>query len=314
MVAKGLKDYANEKGLKVSDGVVYGVIGGYMVTLKEGYGIKEISVSGAFTDESARKVTEFFQTQGAKKEYRVANFNVLRESIVFEITDTIGTMKVIKAFLEFLPNFLRENGVLGDGFCTACGNPIEATDSSRVVLINGMVHRVHDGCSGSLMERANVEQARHETEEKNLGKGILGAVLGALLGGVVWAVAYYIGYFFAIIGALIGFLAVKGYEKLGGKVCKAKMPIILIATLLGAVFGQVAGDVAYIMIEWQYSLIDSIFAFFYLFQDPENAEFVSGFCADLALGSLFAILGAIGVLKRTSKENKEAALTTKILE
>ena len=41
MVAKGLKDYANEKGLKVSNGIAYGVIGGYMVTLKEGYGIKD---------------------------------------------------------------------------------------------------------------------------------------------------------------------------------------------------------------------------------------------------------------------------------
>ena len=314
MVAKGLKDYANEKGLKVSNGIAYGVIGGYMVTLKEGYGIKEISVSGAFTDEAVRKVAEFFQTQGAKKEYRVASFNILREGVVFEITDTVGTMKKIKEFLEFLPNFLRQNGVLADGFCTACGNPIEATDSSRVVLINGMAHRVHEGCSGALMERADIEQARHETEEKNLGKGILGAVLGALLGGLVWAVAYYIGYFFAIIGALIGFLAVKGYEKLGGRVCKAKMPIILVATLLGAVFGQVAGDVAYIMVEWQYSLLDSILVFIYAFSDPENAEFVSGFCADLALGSLFAILGAIGVLKKTSKENKEAALSTKVLE
>lgn len=314
MVGKGLKDYASEKGLKVSDGVAYGVIGGYMVTLKEGYNIKEIFVSGAFTDECARKVTEFLQSQDAKKEYRVANFNVLREGVVIEILDTVGTMKKIKEFLDFLPNFLRENGVLADGFCTACGNQIGPTDVSKIVLINGMVHRVHEGCAGSLMERANVEQARHETEEKNLGKGILGAVLGALLGGVVWAVAYYIGYFFAIIGALIGFLAVKGYEKLGGKVCKAKMPIILITTLLGAVFGQVAGDVAYIMIECQYSLIDSIFAFIYLFQDPENAEFVSGFCVDLAMGSLFAILGAIGVLKKTSKENKEAALTTKVLE
>lgn len=314
MVAKGLKDYANEKGLKVSNGIAYGVIGGYMVTLKEGYGIKEISASGAFTDEAVRKVAEFFQTQGAKKEYRIANFNILREGIVFEITDTVGTMKKIKEFLEFLPNFLRQNGVLGDGFCTACGNPIEVTDVSKIVLINGTAHRVHEGCSGALMERANVEQARHETEEKNLGKGILGAVLGALLGGLVWAVAYYIGYFFAVIGALIGFLAVKGYEKLGGKVCKAKMPIILVATLLGAVFGQFVGDVATIMVAWECSLLEAVLSFFYLFQDPEYAEFVSGFCVDLALGSVFAILGAIGVLKKASKENKDAALTTTILE
>ncbi|MBO7179466.1 MAG: hypothetical protein J6V78_03910 [Clostridia bacterium] len=314
MVAKGLKDYANEKGLKVSNGVAYGVIGGYMVTLKEGYGIKNISFSGAITDECAAKIAAFLQSKEANKEYRVAQFNIMREGISIDIADTVGTMKKIRAFLDFFPNFLRENGILADGFCTACGNTIEGTDESRIVLINGIAHRIHAGCSGAVMERADVEQARHETEEKNLCKGILGAVLGALLGGVVWAIAYYIGYFFAIIGALIGFLAVKGYEKFGGKVCKAKMPVILIATLLGAVFGQVAGDVAYIMIEWQCPLVDSFYVFLYLFSAPEGAEFVSSFCIDLAMGAFFAILGAIGVLKKASKENKEAVLRTTVLE
>ena len=90
--------------------------------------------------------------------------------------------------------------------------------------------------------------------------------------------------------------------------------VVYIKSPVGAVFGQVAGDVAYIMVAWECSLVDAIFSFFYLFQDPEYADFVSGFCADLALGSLFAILGAIGVLKKASKENKDAALTTKILE
>jgi hypothetical protein len=151
MVAKGLKDYAKENGLKVSEGVVYGVVGGYMVTLKEGYGIKEVSVSGAITDESAKRITEFLQSKDASKNYRVANFKVMREGIVLEIDDTVGTMKKIKALLDFLPNFLRENGVLADGFCTACGNAIEATDASRVVLVNGMAHRVHEGCSAGLM-------------------------------------------------------------------------------------------------------------------------------------------------------------------
>ena len=61
-------------------------------------------------------------------------------------------------------------------------------------------------------------------------------------------------------------------------------------------------------------MLEAVRSFFYLFQDPEYAEFVSGFCVDLVLGSVFAILGAIGVLKKASKENKDAALTTTILE
>ena len=35
MVAKGLKDYAKENGLKVSEGVAYGVVGGYHFLTQE---------------------------------------------------------------------------------------------------------------------------------------------------------------------------------------------------------------------------------------------------------------------------------------
>lgn len=310
MVAKGLKDYAAEKGLKVAEGVAYGVINGYMVTLKEGYGIKEVSVSCAVTDETARKITEYLQSKDAVKLYRVQNFKVMREGIVLEISDTVGTMKKIKALLEFLPNFLRTNGALADGFCTACGNAIEPGQPSRIVLINGMAHRVHEGCASGLMERANVEQVRHEVEDKNLGKGILGAVLGALLGSIVWAVVYYIGYLSAIAGFAIGALAVKGYEKMGGKPCKEKMPVVLVLTILGVAFGQY---ISYVFMGFMegFGVYGSLVYQFYLFSD---SEFASAYIFDIVLGIFFAILGVVGILKKAAKENKEAVLRTTILE
>ncbi len=312
MVGKGLKDYASKMGLKVSNGVVYGVIGGYMVTLKEGYNTKEISVSGIINEESARVITEFLSTPGAKKEYRIANFNVLREGIVFEIADSIGTMKKIEAFLVFLPNFLRANGVMGDGFCTACGNVIDPTTSqSRVVLVNGAAHRLHENCTGALMQRANFEQVNHEMTEKNLEKGVLGAALGALLGSIVWAIVYYIGWIAGIVGALIGTLAVKGYEKMGGKVCKAKMTVVLVATILGVIFGQFMGCVISCVIDGGADIITAILYCFSLFGD---GEFIGAFIADLVIGIIFAILGILGLLKKTSKENQSATLNTIVLE
>ena len=289
MVGKGLNDYAKKMGLRVSDGVVYGVIGGYMVTLKEGYNIKEVSVSGIISEESARVITEFLSTPGAKKEYRIANFNVLREGIVFEIADSIGTMKKIEAFLVFLPNFLRANGVVGDGVCTACGCVIDPTTTpSRIVLVNGTAHRLHENCTGALMQRSGFEQMNHEMTEKNLGKGVLGAALGALLGGIVWAIVYYIGWIAGIIGALIGTLAVKGYEKMGGKVCKAKMTVVLVATIIGVIFGQFMGCVFTLVIDEGVDIISSIIYCFALFGD---GEFAGAFLADLVIGIIFAILG-----------------------
>lgn len=85
------------------------------------------------------------------------------------------------------------------------------------------------------MQRCEIEQDIYKNEEKQLGKGIIGAILGSMVGSIVWAVAYYMGWFFAVIGMLIGIGAKKGYELLGGKKCKAKVVVILIATVFGAI-------------------------------------------------------------------------------
>ncbi len=314
MVQKFIKNIANENAMKISKNVAYGNVGGYMATLKGGYETSTISFSGAFTDESANKISAVLSDKEFIKEHHVMKFRVLRESVTAEFQNTFNTEKKMKGFIKAFPEVLKENGVIGDGFCTACGNTIEAGQESNVVLINGVAHRVHAGCRNSLNERADVEQAKHETEEKNLGKGILGAFLGSILGGVVWAIVYYIGYFAAIVGALIGFLATKGYEKLGGKVCKAKVAIILIATVFGAVFGQVLGDFAAIYVTYAsegYALLDVPFIYMYYLED---SEFLRATIADLIIGIIFALGGAYGALRKASKENKEAALRTEVLE
>ncbi|MBQ4104402.1 MAG: hypothetical protein IJC90_08065 [Clostridia bacterium] len=314
MVQKFIKNIANENAMKISKNVAYGNVGGYMATLKGGYETSTISFSGAFTDESANKISAVLSDKEFIKEHHVMKFRVLRESVTAEFQNTFNTEKKMKGFIKAFPEVLKENGVIGDGFCTACGNTIESEADSNIVLINGIAHRVHKGCTSSLNERADIEQAKHETEEKNLGKGILGAFLGSILGGVAWAIVYYIGYFASIVGLLIGFLATKGYEKLGGKVCKAKMPIILIATVFGAIFGQVVGDIAaiYVMMAPEgYYLMDIPYLYMYALGD---SEFMTTVLGNLAIGIIFALGGAIGILRKTSKENKDAALRTEVLE
>ncbi len=311
---KFIKNIANENAMKISKNVAYGNVGGYMATLKGGYETSTISFSGAFTDECANKISAVLSDKEFIKEHHVMKFRVLRESVTAEFQNTFNTEKKMKGFIKAFPEVLKENGVIGDGFCTACGNTIESEADSNIVLINGIAHRVHKGCTSSLNERADIEQAKHETEEKNLGKGILGAFLGSIFGGVAWAIVYYIGYFASIVGLLIGFLATKGYEKLGGKVCKAKMPIILIATVFGAIFGQVVGDIAaiYVMMAPEgYYLMDIPYLYMYALGD---SEFMTTVLGNLAIGIIFALGGAIGILRKTSKENKDAALRTEVLE
>lgn len=315
MVGSAIKKFANEVGLKLGGGVAYGVWGGYMLTLVDGMDIKKASFSCAVTDDVAQKLNASLNEKSFKKQYRISHAEVRRESVTIVFVDTVGTMKKVKACLEVLPSILMQCGAIGDGFCTACGNNIDAGAPQNIVLINGVAHRIHSECAASVNERSELEQVVHKTEDKNLARGVIGALAGALLGGVVWGVAYYFNWFIAVIGVLIAFLAKKGYELLGGKVCKAKTVVIMIATAIGAIFGQVMGDFAVIAMEIQgteYLISDIPFLYIYILSD--NPEALSGTLINLVMGLLFAFLGAYLILKKTLQENTDATLSSAILE
>ena len=315
MVGPGLKKYAEEKGLKVSNGVAYGVIGGYMATLVDGADIKRASFSCAVTDEVAGRLKFTLDEKSFKKQYRIINVEILRESVTVVFGDTVGTMKKIAACMEVLPRKLKECGAIGDGFCTACGNNIEVTDAQNIVLINGIAHRIHTSCAGDVGQRAEFEQDAYKNEDKKLGRGISGALLGAAVGGIVWAIAYYLGWFFALIGVLIAFLAKKGYELLGGKVCKAKTVIVLLSTVFGAVFGQLLGDfvsIAMSIVGTEYTIIDVPYLYIYIL--TEQPDVLSSTLVNLGMGLLFALLGGYGILRKTHSEDKNATIKSTILE
>lgn len=315
MVGPGLKKYAQEKGLKVSNGVAYGVINGYMVTLVDGPDIKKVSFSCAVTDDAAGRLRFALDEKSFKKQYRITNVEVLRECVTLVFGDTIGTMKKLSACMEVLPQKLKECGAIGDGFCTACGNNIEITEAQNIVLINGVAHRIHANCAGGVCQCAEIENDIYKNEEKKLGRGILGALLGAAIGGIVWAIAYYLGWFFALIGVLIAFLAKKGYELLGGKVCKAKTVVVLLSTVFGAVFGQVLGDFASIAMGiagTEYTIIDVPFLYAYIL--TEQPDVLQSTLVNLGMGLLFALLGGYGILRKTHSEDKNATIKSTVLE
>ena len=58
-------------------------------------------------------------------------------------------------------------------------------------------------------------------------------------------------------------------------------------------------------------VLQVVISIIYIFEDP---EFTTAFVGDLIMGVVFALLGVFGILRKTSKENKEAALRTTVLE
>lgn len=316
MVGKGLKDLCGEYPLKSSNGVVWGVIGDYMCTFFEGAGYKTLAVSGFVGDDAANKLNALDKKQ-LLNAYRINDISILRESVTFVFGDTVGTMKCIKAFLGEMPSMLSSAGVLGDGVCTACGRPLENAGDTKVLLINGVAHRVHNACADSLALRSQSEKAVYKEEDKKLGLGILGAVLGGIVGAIPWAVAYYFNWFFAAIGVLIGFCAKKGYELLGGKVCRAKTVVICIVTVLSACVGQFAGEgmaLASLIKSGEVALSygDIPQAIIYLLIN--DADYLSAVVKNLCLGVVFALVGVFCILRASNKEHKDATLGVIVLE
>lgn len=317
MVGKGLKDLCKEYPLKSSNGVVYGVISGYMCTFSEGAGFKTLAVSGFISDEAASRLNSSLDRKQLLKQYRINDISVIREGITFVFTDTVGTLKLIKAFLGEMPVMLSSVGVLGDGVCTSCGQPISDLSDTNVLLIDGVAHRVHKSCSEGLLLRSQSEQAVYKEEDKKLGLGILGAALGGIVGAIPWAVAYYFNWFFAVIGVLIGFCAKKGYEILGGKVCKAKTVVICVVTVLSACLGQFLGEAMTLASlikegELAISYADIPYSIIYLLSN--NSEYLSIVVKNLGLGIMFALLGVWGILRASQKEHKDATLNAIVLE
>jgi len=315
MLSKKLKQIATEIGFKIADNIAYGVKDGYMITLSEADDMRYISISGAITDEAAARLEEKVKNRQFAKTYGSNFYELERESLTINYPKSLFIPKGFNKLLTDITVIARECGVIGDGFCTACGNYINAGDEHNIALINGVVHRIHSSCAGAVNERSVIENDIYKNEKKNLASGTVGAILGAMVGGILWAVAYYFGWFIALIGAAIGFCSKKGYELLGGKSCKAKMVILVIATVFGAAFGQVLGDFVSLAVsgaEYGYTLLDVPALYLYIL--GEDPEVLSATLSNFAQGTLFAILGVIIIVQKTNREHKKATLKSTILE
>lgn len=307
MISTGLKKIAAENGMKVSCGVAYGRLFNYAATMFEGSGYKAIIISTRFTD-ALKKQELMNELEGINlsKEYRVQSLKFNFDNIEIVFLDNPGTLKKLKAFIEFFMPLLPQYGATTANICTHCGMEM-LQDNWK--LINGVACNVHQSCA----ERINADAENEALAAKEEGKGsyfsgLIGALLGGIIGAIPWAIVLFLGYMASVVGILIGWLAERGYRLLKGKNGKGKIVILAVAAIVGVVLGTFAvdwftlsqmissgelagfaqGDVPYIII--------TLFA--------EDPEYVRITLSNIGLGILFAFLGEWFFLKRAYKETK----------
>ena len=160
----------------------------------------------------------------------------------------------------------------------------------------------------------NWMQNEPETVQENVIAGAVGAFLFALVGGVRWFVIYLLGYLASISGLVGVICAIKGYSVFAKKESKKGIVIAVILALLVLVLAWylcIAYDIYQAYQGWfEQGEVDFTLNFFesaravpYFLSEPEIA---SAYVRDLAIGLIFAVIGAGSHVFNRIKNKKQA--------
>lgn len=308
MIGNALKKYAQENGMKVAKGVAYGNFRGYAATMSEGSGFKQVIITTKFMEagDADSLLAELNATE-LQRTYAVRNLNIAHNGIAIVFTDSINTMKKIKAFMDWFIPVLSKYSATAWNICAECNSEMIG---GRWILIDGIAHYLHDNCAQKVKEEiAETEQAQREQSAGSYASGAVGAAAGAILGAVVWGIVLCLGYVASLVGLLIGWLSNKGYGLMKGKEGKAKVAILIFAVILGVVIGTLGGYAVSLWIETNKVLdevgMDALPAseILALFVGAlEDGELTGYIVKDILMGLLFAALGVFAMLKKTSME------------
>ncbi len=315
MASKNLKEFAASLGFENKNNRFFGDYRGYCITLSESSGRKNLIIGMSLPRDDSRlnQIVEFIENN--KKESRIVEYSIHPSHVSIAIQDVKGVIERLTKLMDDGIKLLMEKGIPGNSICWYCNAQI--TSGAEKVQVNEAVVPMHSGCVESFSQ--HVEQAAEEfhKEQKNYGRGFIGALIGGIVGAIPWVVVYLLGYLYAVLGILIGFASKKGYEIFGGKPGKAKAWMVLFVVIVVVFVGQFIGDVVELNKLFQeegltdYELSDVIEYHKILIQ--EEAEYRAIIIENLIKGLAFAIAGAVGIFIELKKEGKGNIATVKRL-
>lgn len=183
MLSSAYKKFASVKGLKCSKGICYGELNGFIVTLSEGAGYKEIYISASVNEESMQRISS--ETENFKKNYKLNTFEVNSKFIHVAFVDSIGIMKRIESFTNEVIPMLKEYGAKGSDTCPECQNNLDAGAVTK--LIYGHAIKLHSSCAEEIINDMKESEQEIAETKSNAGLGIIGAILFGIIGAIPWA-------------------------------------------------------------------------------------------------------------------------------
>ena len=193
----------------------------------------------------------------------------------------------------------------GNTHCVFCGEELPTETESlfdRIETNSDIDRNVEQEKTEQELQKRAIAKAYLEKQNSlsdNYLLGLLGALVGALVAAIPWAVVSSQGWFVAWLGYLIAIGASKGYDLMKVKTNMKKLWCVLAAVVIGVFAGQIMSDMIVTATDEE---LGNMFSDVFSYYANNFGEYLSINIKNLALGYVFAALGALSVLVNIKKE------------
>ena len=295
-----INEFANQNGLSVYNGVIYGNYRGYDINISLQQNVKIFLVSLGVKESELMPSPEAMKEIAKKHKDVLSGATTSKVTVNFTVKPAAGklenTMPRLAQALKIITYELTDIGY--ENCCQCCGSSLSGTYMS----VAGTAACFCDACANAYIAKAAEIQQQEEQKSENIIGGAVGAFLGSVLGAVCIILISRLGYVAAISGMVMGVCALKGYELLGGKLTKRGAVISCIVMAVMVFLASFIDWGIIIANAYGIGIFDGI-----SLVTPALAEGVIGFgdyVFNLILLYVFTALGAVPTIRNKLRAGK----------
>jgi len=304
MIKGDLLQLAEEYGLKQDQGVSYGIIQEYAVTLSNGAGNLRMMISTRFeSNEDKDALMHIIDQQDLKGQYGIRKLQIAKKVIFVSFSDRPDSKENIRSFIDWFFPLLEQFEAFPADICVQCQLPIKEEDAHWVLRDGATAFRMHRDCAEELKKTVGAQNQDFGAKKNgSLLRGILGMLVATLLGAALWTLMQMIDFYAPIAGMANGWLIVFLYGKFNGSNHKLRVPLMVIIGILSVLLSVLC---TYLVAMVQQNAPISLF-----FQGlATNADTQTGFINKAAVGSIFMGLGIFVSLKSIARNTINLIVT-----
>ncbi len=267
MITKTLETFAGSMGMNIADDCVFGIYGGFFMTVTEKRSAKTVEISCCIGDSeeySEDYVSINDAISSVVEKYYISDYGV-DESYV-SVTSR-APLSLFREMIDYLAGMLDSLEIYKSDHCAKCGEVFKNDSDRRIVTVKTSkeLHKsmLCSNCALLLAETEDTQKAAAAEGTEKLGKGLLISALAALGAAVVYVLLFWLTgvngrmdmlRFAPCLAAIaIGGLAAFAYGKAAGrysvKGLVALSVIIAVVTVIAHYFGCVFGFVKFLSSE-----------------------------------------------------------------